>query len=168
MTSSATPGPTTTSPSADTAWLPEGFTAPGEVVVPFGHRLRPVRASDAELALVAVLGSERRLRARYAATWGWPSAMPSLEQQQAELARDEHRMRTGRAFRYALLDTDETAWLGCVHLCPPRDPVVDAEISWWVVDECVGTPLATALDALVPRWVAQSWPWRSPRFLPAP
>ena len=42
---------------------------------------------------------------------------------------------------------------------------MDAEISWWVVDECVGTDLEAALDALVPRWIAEAWPLERPRYV---
>ncbi len=43
--------------------------------------------------------------------------------------------------------------------------LADAEISWWVVDECVGTDLEAALDELVPRWIAESWPLSAPRYV---
>jgi hypothetical protein len=34
-----------------------------------------------------------------------------------------------------------------------------------VVDECIGTELEAALDALVPRWIVESWPFARPRFV---
>ena len=71
-------------------------------------------------------------------------------------------METHESFNYALFDTDETALLGCVYIDPPEKPGADAEISWWVVDECVGTELEAALDELVPRWIAEDWPLRPP------
>jgi hypothetical protein len=30
-------------------------------------------------------------------------------------------------------------------------------VSWWVVDEAVGTPLEQTLDAVIPRWLAEAW-----------
>ena len=76
------------------------------------------------------------------------------EQDREDLAHHAAEMETHESFNYALLDTDETALLGCVYIDPPDKPGADAEISWWVVDECVGTDLETALDDLVPRWIA--------------
>src|SRR3546814_3829961 len=55
-------------------------------------------------------------------------------------------------------DLAETDLLGCVYIDPPRDPDVDGEavVSWWVVDALVGSPVAQALDDLVPLWLADS------------
>ena len=70
-----------------------------------------------------------------------------------------------QSFNYALFDADETALLGCVYIDPPEKPGADAEISWWVVDECVGTDLERALDEFVPRWIADDWPLEQPRYV---
>ena len=87
------------------------------------------------------------------------------EVDRADLDRHAAEMETHESFNYALLDTDETALLGCVYIDPPEKPGADAEISWWVVDECVGTELEAALDALVPRWIAAEWPLEHPRYV---
>ena len=34
-----------------------------------------------------------------------------------------------------------------------------------MVDECVGTDLEAALDAHVPRWIAEAWPLVAPRYV---
>ncbi len=124
-------------------WLPAGFEPPRDVTVPYGHRLRPVRLSDGPRLCVAVAGlhladAERQLR-----------------EQLGEMER-----RT--AYTFALLDADETAVLGEVRLAPSATPGSDAEVTWWVVPECVGTDLARAVDALVPAWVAAAWPFSAP------
>ncbi|MEO5832482.1 MAG: N-acetyltransferase, partial [Nakamurella sp.] len=41
----------------------------------------------------------------------------------------------------------------------------DADISWWVRDEYVGSAVETALDELVPAWIASGWPLAVPRFV---
>ncbi len=125
------------------AWLPAGFVAPAGTTVPYGHRLRRVRLSDGPRLCVAVAGlhladAERLLRERLG----------------------EMERRT--AYTFALLDTDETALLGEVRLAPSATPGPDAEVSWWVVPECVGTDLARAIDELVPAWVAAAWPFSAP------
>ena len=83
------------------------------------------------------------------------------EQDREDLAHHAAEMETHESFNYALFDADETALLGCVYIDPPEKQGADAEISWWVVDECVGTDLEAALDELVPRWIAEAWPLSS-------
>lgn len=34
-----------------------------------------------------------------------------------------------------------------------------------MVDERAGTELERELDALVPRWIAEAWPFERPRFI---
>jgi hypothetical protein len=52
-----------------------------------------------------------------------------------------------------------------VYVDPPAKVGADAEISWWVVDWLVGSPVEAELDAFVPHWIAQHWPFESPRFV---
>ena len=149
----------------DRAWLPTGFRHPTRVEVAFGHHLRPIRADDTDLDMVAVMGSRERLWSIYGEAWGWPQADMTHEADRADLDRHATEMEAHESFNYALLDTDETALLGCVYIDPPEKPGADAEISWWVVDECVGTELEAALDELVPRWIAAEWPLENPRYV---
>src|SRR4051794_33197673 len=39
----------------------------------------------------------------------------------------------------------------------PEDGASDAQVSWWVVDDHVGSPLGVALDAFVARWLREKW-----------
>lgn len=61
------------------------------------------------------------------------------------------------------IDNDATLLLGCVYIDPPERVGADAEVSWWVVDEFVGTDIETALDEFVPQWIADVWPMNNPR-----
>ena len=38
-------------------------------------------------------------------------------------------------------------------------------MSWWVVDDLVGSEAERALDAWVPQWIAADWPFQRPRYL---
>lgn len=49
---------------------------------------------------------------------------------------------------------------------PGSAPGSDAVASWWVVDRAVGTELERALDAFVPRWLADTWGFRAVHYLP--
>jgi RimJ/RimL family protein N-acetyltransferase len=142
------------------SWLPAEFVHPTRVDVCPGYHLRPIRADDTAIDYPAVMGSRESLWARYGATWGWPSATMTEEQDRTDLARHEREIAEHVSFNYALFDEDETALVGCVYIDPAEEN--DAEISWWVVDELVGGPVRQALDAFVPTWIATAWPFRAP------
>ncbi|MCD4532832.1 GNAT family N-acetyltransferase [Nocardioides sp. cx-169] len=146
-------------------WLPPDFVHPTHVEIPTGHHLRPIRAEDVDLDMVAVMSSRERLWSIYGAAWGWPPAAMTHEQDREDLARHAAEMQTHESFNYALFDADETALLGCVYIDPPEKVGADAEISWWVIDACVGTEVHTALNSFVPQWVATSWPLERPRYV---
>jgi RimJ/RimL family protein N-acetyltransferase len=146
-------------------WLPDDFVHPTRVEVSFGHHLRPIRADDVDLDMVAVMGSRERLWRIYGPAWGWPPATMTHAQDREDLQHHADEMEAHESFNYALFDRDETALLGCVYIDPTDKPGADADISWWVVDECVGTDLEAALDAFVPRWIADVWPLSSPRYV---
>ena len=146
-------------------WLPEGWAHPTRVELTTGHHLRPIRATDVDLDMPAVMGSRERLWSIYGEAWGWPPAHMTHEQDREDLAHHEAEIESHESFNYALFDADETALLGCVYIDPSDKPGGDADISWWVVDELVGSPVEQALDELVPRWIAEEWPLKEPRYV---
>jgi hypothetical protein len=147
------------------SWLPPEFEHPVRLDLPTGHHLRPIRASDVDLDLPAVMGSRERLWSTYGDAWGWPPAGMSYDDDRRDLARHEAEIAAHESFNYALFDADESALLGCVYIDPPEKRGADAEISWWVVDEMVGSALEAALDDAVPRWIAARWPFGRPRYV---
>jgi hypothetical protein len=146
-------------------WLPDDWQHPTRVDLPTGHHLRPIRASDVDLDMPAVMGSQERLWSIYGQAWGWPPATMTAEEDRVDLARHEAEIEAHESFNYALFDADETQLLGCVYIDPPEKVGADAEISWWVVDPLVGTPVEAALDELVPLWIARDWPLTRPRYV---
>jgi RimJ/RimL family protein N-acetyltransferase len=149
-------------------WLPAGFVHPTRLDVAGGFHLRPIRAADVDLDYPAVMGSRDRLWSIYGAAWGWPPATMTYEQDREDLARHEAEIEAHRSFNYALFDAAERELLGCVYIDPPERAGADAEISWWVVDRYAGTDLERALDALVPRWIAEVWPFTAPHYVRTP
>ncbi|MFD7657082.1 N-acetyltransferase [Actinosynnema sp. NPDC059797] len=143
-------------------WLPADFAHPTRVDLDAEHHLRPIRESDVDVDYPAVMGSRERLWSLYGEAWGWPPATMTPEQDRVDLARHEREQDAHESFNYALFNADETALLGCVYIDPADD--ADALISWWVVDEHVGTDLERALDAFVPGWIAAAWPFAAPRY----
>jgi hypothetical protein len=146
------------------AWLPDDFRHPQRADLPTGHHLRPIRGSDTEIDYPAVMGSRERLWKIYGEAWGWPPPTMTLEQDWEDLERHAREMDAHESFNYALLDAAEERLFGCVYVDPTDEPGADAVVSWWVVDEAVGTELERALDAFVPRWLAAEWPFRAPRI----
>lgn len=146
-------------------WLPADWTHPERVELPTGQHLRPIRADDVAIDYPSVMGSRARLWSIYGEAWGWPPATMTVEQDREDLARHEEEIAAHATFNYALLNEDETALLGCVYIDPADEdePGVDAVVSWWVVDDLVGTDVERALDDLVPRWLEEAWPFRAVR-----
>jgi hypothetical protein len=160
-----------------TTWLPTGWQHPTKVALPTGHHLRPIRASDVDLDMRAVMGSQERLWAMYGGVWGWPPADLTVELHRQDLARYEAETERGLSFHYALFDSGETDLMGRLTIEPstaqPGEPtsgeptVGTADVSWWVVDWLVGGPIEAALDAFVPEWISTAWPLARPRYQPA-
>lgn len=146
-------------------WLPEDFDHLLRVEVGPAHHLRPIRATDVELDMPAVMGSQPRLWTIFGNAWGWPPPTMTAEQDREDLLRHEREIEAHESFNYALFDEAETELIGCVYIDPPEKTGADAEVSWWVRDEHVGTDLEETLDRLVPRWLAASWPFRAVRCI---
>ena len=153
-------------------WLPGRLRAPAPVEVAFGHHLRPIGPDDADLDVVAVTGSRERLWRTYGAASGWPPAdlidrgRPRPTSPDAPPRRSAARRSATRCSTPTRRPCWATSYIG-----PPEQAGADAEVSWWVVDECVGTELGprarrarAALDrrGLAPRRA------RASRFLDFP
>lgn len=148
-----------------TTWLPTEWSHPARVALPTGHHLRPIRASDVDLDMKAVMSSQERLWSIYGAARGWPASMMTAVQDREDLTYHEAEIGRHESFTYALFDAGETELLGCVYIEPPRKQGADAEISWWVVDWLVGGQIEAALDDLVPSWIELAWPFLRPRHI---
>jgi RimJ/RimL family protein N-acetyltransferase len=146
-------------------WLPDDFDHPRVVPLSTGHHLRPIRATDVDLDMPAVMGSQERLWSIYGKAWGWPPVTMSAEQDREDLAHHEAEAEQHLSFNYALFDEEETELIGCVYIDPPEKRGADAEISWWVRDEYVGSQVEAELDRFVPRWIDEHWPLRAPRYV---
>ncbi|HEV7565281.1 MAG TPA: GNAT family N-acetyltransferase [Microbacteriaceae bacterium] len=153
-----------TSESSDPTWLPAGFAHPIRVDLGGGYHLRPIRADDVDIDMLAVMGSRERLWSIYGPSWGWPPADMTREQDYEDLAHHELEIENNESFNYALLSADESALFGCIYIDPSTDAAIDAEVSWWVVDDLVGTGIEAELAAFVPRWLREEWPLQTVSF----
>lgn len=145
-------------------WLPDSFTHPERADIDAAHHIRPIAASDVDLDMEAVMGSRERLFSIYGESWGWPPATMTREQDVEDLIHHVDEMQTKESYNYAVFDREETRLLGCVYIDQPDDDEHDAVVSWWVVDDVVGTGLEAELDRFVPRWLEREWPFRNVRF----
>ncbi|MDQ1575777.1 MAG: hypothetical protein QOH55_927 [Microbacteriaceae bacterium] len=122
------------------------------------------RADDVDIDLPAVMGSRERLWSIYGSSWGWPPGDMTRQLDYENLAHHELEIENHESFNYALLNADESALFGCIYIDPSADVAVDAEVSWWVVYELVGTEIEAELDDFVPRWLRGSWPLEAVTF----
>ena len=137
-------------------WVDPAFERPARLDLPTGHHLRPIRAADAEIDLPAVMATRDRLWRQYGEAWGWPPESMTVAVDRQDLAHHEEEMRAGEGFNYAILDAAETELLGCVYVYP-SEADADADVSWWLDDEALGTELERELDARIPAWLAEAW-----------
>lgn len=152
-------------------WLPDDFVVPERVAIGDHHHLRPIRESDVDLDYPAVMGSRNRLWSIYGDVWGWPPETMTFEADRTDLRYHEDEAAARSSFNFALFDTDETRLLGCCYIDPPeavdesRLPTgIDAVINWWVVNDLVGTEVEATMDAVVPQWIGERWPFHQPHF----
>jgi hypothetical protein len=146
-------------------WLPDDWDHPLRVDLSTGHHLRPIHPDDTELDMSAVMGSQQRLWATYGEAWGWPPPTMTAEQDREDLQRHAEEMERHESFNYAIFDESESELIGCVYIDPTDKPGADADISWWVREEYVGSPLGLILDEFVPAWIAEAWPLQEPRYV---
>jgi hypothetical protein len=151
------------------AWLPADFKHPERVELGTGHHLRPIRETDVEIDYPAVMGSRDRLWAKYGDAWGWPTDAMTFEADRRDLARHERESVAQVTFNYAVLDEAEAELLGCVYIDPVdarSPPGSDAVVSWWLVDDAIGSDLEEALDDFVPRWLTDVWGFQAVHYFP--
>lgn len=153
-------------------WLPEDFEHPSSVPLVDGVHLRPIRASDVDIDMVTVMANRDMLWRMYGDAWGWPPASMTHEEDEEDLAHHAADMEAHASFNYAVLTDDETRLLGCVYIDPlPAGPDgAAAEVSWWIAEDAPDA-WREALDAFVPRWISEAWPFAhvsTPFQLPRP
>lgn len=143
------------------SWLPAEFRHP-LIAVPWeGVLARPIRASDVDIDMIAVMGCREMLWRMYGDAWQWPPADMSREADEADLARHAEEMERHESFNYAILTSDESRLLGCIYidpLSPTGAGAPAAEVSWWLVPD-VAAERRGELDAFVPRWLGERWPF---------
>ena len=144
----------------DAAWLPDDFAHPLRAELTDGVHLRPIRAADVDIDMIAVMANQQMLWGMYGEAWGWPPATMTREADEEDLARHAAEMETHESFNYAVLTAEEDRLLGCVYIDPlePEDGAISAEVSWWTVADAPDG-VAERLAAFVPQWLSAEWPF---------
>jgi hypothetical protein len=124
----------------------------------------PLRRTDVDLHMRAIIDSQERLWRLYESAKQWPARTLTAEQDCQDLARREAEMEQHTSFSYALFDLGETELLGCVHIEPSVELEVGADIYWWVIDWLVDSPIEQALDSSVRAWIVADWPISPARY----
>jgi len=139
--------------------------------------LRPLRASDAEADLEALMASREMLR-----VWDqsdWPSDDFRLEENRDDLAEHEADHEAGRAFTYTVVDANDGRCVACVYVYPLESTLRamgaddtelkdvgdhEAYVTFWVREsELSGGLERRLLDALV-TWFDDEWSFRRLAF----
>ncbi len=147
----------------DTDWLPEGFAHPTRLDFDGAVYLRPIRATDVDIDMIAVRANREMLWEQYGEAWGWPPIDMSREADLEDLVRHAEEVERHESFNYAILTgaegSDSQRLLGCVYIDPPQSGDLDgaAEVSWWCVADAP-TGLAQGLGGFVRAWIARDWP----------
>lgn len=159
-----------TAPGGEPAWLPADFAHPLRVDFGGGIFLRPIRAEDVDIDLVAVRENRDMLWEQYGEAWDWPPLDLSRESDREDLARHAEEVERHESFNYAILSAEDGSnaqrLLGCVYIDPPGPPhgdgsACEAEVSWWCVADAP-TELSEGLGAFVRGWIAERWPFAAP------
>ncbi|NNC74518.1 MAG: N-acetyltransferase [Acidimicrobiia bacterium] len=89
----------------------------------------------------------------------WPTAM-SLERNLEDLEMHARHFVERIGFTYSVLDGDDV--VGCVYIYPTKLDDHDADVSSWVTERraSLDAPLWQAVSA----WIADVWPFASPRY----
>ena len=91
----------------DQAWLPSDFVHPRLVTFNEDIYLRPIRAQDVDIDLVAVHANRDMLWAQYGEAWDWPPEQMSREADLEDLARHAEEAERHESFNYAILSGEE-------------------------------------------------------------
>jgi hypothetical protein len=116
---------------------PETWTGPG-------FRARPLRLSDAEADLEAVMAARDRLIGWMDPESRWPEGL-TLHENRVDLGWHEREFTLGHSFAWTILAPEGAPTLGCAYLYPSDRAGAEAMAFWWLRPEA--DALAPAVEA---------------------
>ena len=169
----ATASPPLRQPLAAAATAAEAFPplVPADFQVPERHTtadfiFRMLSTADLDADYAAVMSSIEPLTHVFAAQDEWPWATMTKEDDAKDLRRHQREFELRLAFAYTVFDPADKTCLGCFYINPPSKAGFDAELIFWVRQDCAAvTASATPHAVLEPRlgdeiraWLAAEWP----------
>ena len=133
-------------------FVPENFEIP-EVLETEKFRLRKLTADDVEKDYDAVVTSIDHLGGCLGTDW--PQDGITKERDLRDLKWHEKEFDNRYSFAYTVVSVDESKCLGCVYICPTKDPDFEAEVYLWVRKSEVDKGLDEELYAAVRKWVKE-------------
>lgn len=144
-------------------FLPADFVVPTLVAGP-NFRMRPISVRDVVQVYDAVMSSRMRLWDLFGQLRGWPPPGMTLEECLVDIAWQQKESELRHSFAFAVMSTDETRLLGCVHIGPPSRVGADAELTFWVRDTESVPDLEQEVEDFVREWATSAWPFKHARF----
>ena len=116
----------------------------------------------------AAMSSVEHLRRTYSPESGgsWPEGL-TIEDDLVDLGWHQKEFRRRSSFAYTAMAPDESRCLGCVYIKPTRKRGHDCKVMMWVRADALADGLDEELYRTVRAWIADIWPFASPR-LPRP
>ena len=106
----------------------------------------------------AVMSSQERLRHVFAENSKWPETDMSFEANKSDLVRHEKEFNSREAFAYAVFNSAENNYLGCIYINPTEQVDYDCEVYLWVKDSEV--TFDQELFKTVKGWLNEEWPFK--------
>ncbi len=124
--------------------------------------LRVLEESLAEVDLVAVMSSQRRLKGIFGPESPWPKKDMTLAEniESLKIHREEFEAQT--AFAYSVFHSLKDKCLGSVYIDPSQSQNYDCEVYMWIRDDSVD--LDDVLYQTVLNWLQAVWPFAKVAF----
>ena len=135
----------------------ESFKVPNQLYTGQFH-FQVLGPKFSEVDYEAVMSSRKRLRHIFAENSKWPETDMSFESNKSDLVRHEKEFNSRVAFAYAVLNSAEDNYLGCIYINPTEQVDYDCEVYLWVKDTEVA--LDQALFKTVKDWLNNEWPFK--------
>jgi hypothetical protein len=119
-------------------------------------RVRPLTIHDVIKDYDAVMSSRADLVGLFPGS-DWPGDNLSLEQDLIDLAWHQKEFQIGSSYAYTVITPDETRVLGCIYLFPPADVVHQADVTFWVRSDLLGSDFKACLEEDLRTWLKTSW-----------
>lgn len=141
-------------------FLPKNFVIPLNLETP-DFKIKKLSTAMVEKDYEAVMSSLDRLKGIFGPYEpAWPPPTLTLEEDYADLKWHEEEFNKRTSFAYTVLDSTESACLGCVYIFPSPNINYEAMVFLWTINN-QNHELDQKLYQTVKGWLNSSWPFHS-------